>query len=186
MEAALRILLPRMLATDVSFEVYQHQSKDLLLRRLPARLKGYAAFVSSTYRIVVIVDRDDDDATELRARLDSIADAAGFGAQRPLVVNRLAIEELEAWYFGDWAAVRAAFPKVPAEVPKRARYRRPDAIAGGTWEALEQLLQKYGYHKGGLRKTEAARAISEHMVPARNESPSFAALRSTLGSFARE
>jgi hypothetical protein len=26
-----------------------------------------------------------------------------------VVVNRLAIEELEAWYFGDWEAVRAAY-----------------------------------------------------------------------------
>lgn len=81
--------------------------------------------------------------------------------------------------------MRAAYPRVPASIPSQAPYRAPDAIAGGTWEAFERVLQAAGYFRtGGLRKIEAARAIAEHMVFARNTSPSFRALCQALGEMA--
>jgi Domain of unknown function (DUF4276) len=101
------------------------------------------------------------------------------------VLNRIAIEELEAWYFGDWPAVRAAYPRVPSGVPRRARYRIPDAIAGGTWEAFERILQDAGYFPGGLPKIEAAQAIAPHTDPARNTSRSFQVFRDALLAAAR-
>ena len=52
-------------------------------------------------------------------------------------------------------------------------YRDPDAIRGGTWEALERELKRVGYFKGGLGKIEAAKAISAQMDPERNISNSF-------------
>ena len=55
-------------------------------------------------------------------------------------------------------------------------------IRGGTWETFERVLQKAGYFEGGLRKIEAAKTIGPHMVPDRNTSPSFAALRRFLSS----
>ena len=58
------------------------------------------------------------------------------------VVNRVAVEELEAWYFGDWEAVRAAYPRVSANTPQRQGLRDPDGIAGGTWEAFERVMQQ--------------------------------------------
>jgi len=60
-EAALRILLPKMLG-NASFQVYPHSCKDDLLKRLPERLRGYAAWMPNDWRIVVVVDRDDDDS----------------------------------------------------------------------------------------------------------------------------
>lgn len=185
MEAALRVLVPK-LATDVSFEVYPFQCKDDLLARLPQRLKGYASWMPETWRVVVVVDRDDDDCAELKRRLEKMAGEAGLATpsstklKRYVVVNRIAIEELEAWYFGDWEAVRAAYPKVSATVPAKARYRNPDAILGGTWEAFERELQAAGYFAGGLRKIEAARTVAEHMEPSRNTSASFRAFRDAL------
>ncbi|MBI4515416.1 MAG: DUF4276 family protein [Deltaproteobacteria bacterium] len=184
-EVALRLLLPRLLG-GTSFQVYSHQCKDELLQRLPDRLRGYANWLPKTWRIVVIVDRDDDECDDLKARLERMASTAGLttrtkAAGRPYAVaNRLAIEELEAWYFGDWEAVRAAYPRVAATIPSQAKYRDPDAIAGGTWEAFERLLQKIGYFTTGLRKIEAARAITPHMEPARNRSRSFQTLRTAL------
>ena len=65
-------------------------------------------------------------------------------------------------------------------MPSQAKYRDPDAITGGTWEALERLLQKAGYFKTGLRKIEAARSIAAHMDPTRNTSQSFQVFRSAL------
>jgi hypothetical protein len=105
--------------------------------------------------------------------------AAGSG-QRFQVVNRIAIEELQAWFFGDWAAVQAAYPRVPATVPQKAAYRDPDAIAGGTWEALERVMQQAGYFKPRLRKIECARAVTPHMNPTRNRSASFQAFVSAI------
>lgn len=185
MEAALRVLLPRVLG-DLSFGVYSHQGKADLLQRLPARLRGYAAWLPDDYRIVVVVDRDDDDCHELKRRLEMMAGDAGLrsrssaDSQPYQVVNRLAIEELEAWYFGDWDAVRSAYPKVSAAIPSQARYRDPDAILGGTWEAFERVLQRAGYFQTGLRKIEAARAIAEHWRPEVNRSHSFCVFRDVL------
>ncbi|AUX26272.1 uncharacterized protein SOCEGT47_068330 [Sorangium cellulosum] len=53
----------------VSFEIYRHLCKDDLLMRLPARLKGYASWLPSSWRILVIVDVDDDHCVELKRRL---------------------------------------------------------------------------------------------------------------------
>lgn len=186
MEASLRHLLPRMLG-PVSHQIFVHQDKDDLLKVLPERLQGYASWIPEKWRIVVIVDRDDDDCQELKARLDSAATAAGFTtdetqsvSQSRTFVSRLAIEELEAWYFGDWTAVRSVYPRVPKTIPSRARYRDPDAIKGGTWEAFERVLKRAGYFKNGLRKVEASKAIAEQMDPERNTSTSFRKLREVL------
>ena len=130
MEEALRMLLPVLLG-DVSFGVYQYNGKDNLLRKLPDRLRAYAKWLPRDYRIVVLVDRDRDECSQLKLRLEGIAAQAGLttrtrsGGRTYQVVNRLAIEELEAWYFGDWEAVMAAYPRVPANVPRRAKYPRP-------------------------------------------------------------
>ena len=185
METALRILLPRILG-ETSFEVYPYQCKDDLLQRLPERLRGYARWLPPTWRVVVMMDRDDDDCHVLKQRLEQMAKFAGlttrtYTAGQPYaVLNRIVIEELEAWYFGDWDAVRAAYPRASADVPGKSPYRDPDAIAGGTWEALERVLRRRGYFGGGLRKIEAARAIAPHLEPARNRSHSFRVFRDAL------
>lgn len=100
------------------------------------------------------------------------------------VVNRIVVEELEAWYFGDWEAVMAAYPRVPSTVPRQERYRFPDAITGGTWEGFERVLQRAGYFKGGLLKVEAARRIAPHLDPDRSRSPSFRCFCSVLAEIA--
>lgn len=190
MEAALRILLPKVLGST-SFEVYPHPYKDDLLARLPERLRGYATWIPANWRIVVIVDRDDTPCVKLKTQLEKAASAAELTTRsrargKPyVVVNRIAIEELEAWYFGDWEAVRASYPRVPATIPSKTKYRDPDAIAGGTWEALERVLQKAGYFSQGLAKLEAARSIAAHMVPERNTSKSFQVLRRALVELSR-
>lgn len=87
---------------------------------------------------------------------------------------------MEAWFFGDVNALTAAYPGVPATLAKKEKYRDPDAIQGGTWEALERILQRAGYHLGGLSKIEAARAIAKHMTPEHNRSHSFQVFRDAL------
>lgn len=188
MEAALELLLPK-LADELEFQIVRFQCKDDLLKKAPERLRGYASWLPDTWRILVLVDRDDDDCQVLKAELENMAAAAGLRTktaaargQRFQVVNRIAIEELEAWFFGDWQAVRAAYPRVPATIPQKAGFRDPDAIAGGTWEALERVLKQSGYFSTGLRKAELARAIARNMDPDRNGSRSFQAFASAVAA----
>lgn len=96
------------------------------------------------------------------------------------VLIRIAVEELEAWFFGDMEAIGIAYPRARKFLGDKRGLRNPDGISGGTWETLEQILQKAGYHGGGLDKPQAAREISSHMDPTRNRSPSFLTLCSGL------
>lgn len=179
MEAALEQLLPTMLG-GCEFQIIRFQCKDDLLNKAPERLKGYASWLPDTWRILVLVDRDNDDCMMLKARMENMAAAAGLltktvanHGQRFQVANRIAIEELEAWFFGDWLAVLAAYPRIPTALPSKAGFRDPDAIAGGTWEAMERVLKRAGYFSTGLRKVEFARTVAVHMTPERNRSHSF-------------
>jgi len=186
-EQALRVLLPRIIA-DVEFDVRVFQGKPDLLRKLPDRLKGYAPWIGSVDTcLVVLVDRDDDDCLSLKAQLEQMAAAAGLStissaspARRVDVANRIVVEEFEAWFFGDVPALCAAYPRVPSSLGNRAKYRDPDGIRGGTWEALECVLQAYGYHKGGLAKVTAATEIAQHMDVDTNRSRSFQVFRDGL------
>lgn len=187
MEVALQHLLPRLLREGIRAELRQFQCKSELLKQLPQRLAGYAQWLPDTAVVLVLVDRDDEDCLALKAQLDAMARAVGLVPRsdatpkgRFQVINRIAIEELEAWFFGDWPAVCAAYPKMPDTLPRRAGFRDPDAIAGGTWEALERELQRKGHFKQGLRKLELAREVASRMDPARNRSTSFGYLRTAL------
>ena len=186
MEMFLRGLLPRLLGDIATFNVYPSQGKSDLLRNLPARLRGYAAWLPRNWRVVVVVDRDRDRCQDLKRTMEQATAEAGLRRRESgavgnwQVANRIAVEELEAWYFGDWDAVREVYPKVPGAVTDKTAYRNPDEIAGGTWETFERLLQRAGYFASGLRKTEVARALGPHLVPTRNRSRSFASFRDVV------
>lgn len=61
MEAFLGALLPRLLPADRSFLLHPFQGKTDLLGKLQDRLRGYAGWLPDDWRVVVVVDRDDDD-----------------------------------------------------------------------------------------------------------------------------
>lgn len=179
-ELLLHNLLPRIITGEHTYKVITFQGKQDLLKKLKMELRGYQRWISKEFKIIVLVDRDNQDCYELKRDLDTCAIEAGLTTKSQAaddkwfnVVNRIAIEELEAWYFGDPEAVRAAYPRVSANIQHKAPYRNPDNILGGTSEALERLLKAKGYFRNGLRKTELARSISIHMEPLRNRSKSF-------------
>jgi hypothetical protein len=193
-EAVLRIVVPRIigdagLTVDRNLFINYHRfsGKQALLRKLPERLKGYSKYPDELdVRVLVLVDRDDHDCLDLKTNMEGIAISADLttrtstGGNRFSVCNRIVVEELEAWYIGDPKAVVEAYPRVPMTFAQRAVFRNPDAIAGGTWEALERLLQSHGYHTGGLAKVALADAVAPYMDPVRNRSPSFRAFASGL------
>ena len=179
-EETLNAILPKILSGDVGFDVHVFEGKNNLLRELPKRLKGYRQWMPGDWRIIVLIDEDRQDCIQLKAKLEKAAHEAGFRTKaNPTsvgnfqVVNRLAIEELEAWFFGDFEALHAAYPSIPENLQSKAKYRNPDAIRGGTYEALERLLIRKNYYKGRLPKVTVARKIALHMEPSRNRSKSF-------------
>ena len=178
-EEALKAILPKILSNDVTFDFLVFEGKDNLLNNLSARLNGYR-WIPDDWRIIVLVDKDRDDCRELKAKLESAAHEANFVTKSNAtqngtfqVVNRLAIEELEAWFFGDIEALHAAYPRVSKNLQSQAKYRNPDAIKGGTYETLERLLIQKKYFKGRIPKPMVAQNIARHMEPSRNRSKSF-------------
>jgi len=190
MEAFLQAFLPSLLRKDQTFHVVCFQGKKDLLDNLEARLKGYAKWLPSDWRIIVIVDRDDEDCLVLKRQLEDAAHRANLstrtqsGGKTWQVANRLAIEELEAWYFGDWNAVRKAYPRVKKNLSSKKNFRDPDAIRN-TWECFEKILRQHGYFKGGLAKIEAARVIGTHIRPEENTSHSFGVFLRTITEISR-
>jgi hypothetical protein len=184
---ALRSLVPKIVGETASFGLHFFQGKPDLLKKLPERLAGYANWLTDDYRIVVLVDRDNDDCKNLKAQLDEIAAEKGLKTRstsrdkrRFHVMNRIAVEELEAWFLGDVEALSAAYPRVPGTLGKKRGYHDPDAIRGGTWEALERTLRKAGYYSTGMPKIEVARNVAARMDPSRNRSHSFQVFRDGL------
>jgi hypothetical protein len=185
MKETIDALLPgRLEGRDVELKVIDHGSKQSLLRNLPNRMKAYANWPDPGLRILVLVDRDDEDCQDLKRRLEAAASSAGLPTKTApdtnksfKVVNRIVVEELEAWFLGDVPALVAAFPRVSASLGQQARYRDPDAVPGGTWEALRRILIRSGYYAGSrhLPKIEVARRVAPLMVASRNRSRSFRA-----------
>ena len=191
MEAFLEKVLPRLLPNDVGFGITVFEGKNELRKHLLNRLRGFAHGLPPDFRIFVLMDRDSDDCRALKAELEDVAAKARLrtrsqsGGEGWQIVNRIVVEELEAWYFGDWTAVCNAWPRVSPKIPKKKAYRDPDAVAGGTWEAFERILKRHDYFRTGLRKIEAARAVGAHIDPSRNRSRSFIAFRDALAEAVR-
>lgn len=126
-EKALRILVPKIFDTDVHFDIHTFQGKRDLLQSLPSRLKGYRSWLPADWRIVVLIDEDRQDCVELKNKLEQAAQSAGFSTRSTpgadggfQVINRLAVEELEAWFFGDVKAIVSAYPNVSPNIGNKA------------------------------------------------------------------
>ena len=152
-------------------------------------MRGYQRWLPDDYRILVLVDRDRDECRQLKGHLEQIAEDAGFSTRthrdaqgRYQVISRLAIEELEAWFFGDIVALCAAYPGISPTLAQQRGYRDPDAIRGGTEEALLRVLHHAGYYTElkYYPKKEVADAIATCMEPELNRSASFRRLCNAL------
>ena len=106
---ALESLVPR-IAPGVTFALHPYRGIEHLLGKLPDRLKGLARTYAHTaaWAAVVLVDEDRVDCLDRKATLDAAAAGAGLvtrtrwreeNLDRYHVVNRLAVEEVEAWFW---------------------------------------------------------------------------------------
>jgi len=129
-EVMLNNLLPRLLLPDTSFAIRIFQGKQDLLKNLPIRLRGYKKWLPVDHKIVVLVDRDNDDCYRLKRKLDEIARDAQLVTKSSVgrfeffqVMNRIVIVELESWFFGDRHAIKDC---VSSDLPKFCEQAKGD------------------------------------------------------------
>ena len=155
-------------------------AKRMLLDQLPRLLQGYGKTVGID-AVVVVLDTDNRECsaflTELKSLLANCKPA-------PHTLFRLAIEETEAWYFGDKQSILQAYPRAKRDVI--GRYTQ-DSVCG-TWELLADAvypggsaaIKKTGWPLPGQIKHEWAERITPFMDIDQNTSPSFIKLRDGL------
>lgn len=155
-------------------------AKRILLDQLPRLLQGYGK-TPGIDAVVVVLDTDRRNCTEFLKELGAVAERCN---PAPHTVFRLAIEEMEAWYLGDRAALLKAFPRAKREVLDR--YVQ-DSVCG-TWELLADAvyaggtaaIKKAGWPLPGQLKQEWAEKIGPFMSLHQNASPSFGKFRDGL------
>ncbi len=155
-------------------------AKRILLDQLPKLLRGYGKNPGID-AVVVVLDTDKRDCVAFLAELKAVADVCN---PAPDTLFRLAIEEMEAWYFGDQDALLAAYPRAKRDV--LVKYIQDSTC--GTWELLADAvyaggsaaIKKAGWPLPGQVKHEWAKKIGPLMDPGRNISPSFIKLRDRL------
>jgi len=200
-KTALEILLPKILDGRHTVEVHSYKGigripkglkatsdprKRILLDRLPKLLSGFGEKFSSypsDYLAAVIVVCDLDSRRlqpflhELQACLDTCNPA-------PMTRFCIAIEEGEAWFFGDIPAIKRAYPKAKDKI---LNSYVNDSICG-TWEQLADAitpggakkLLKQGWVAVGAEKSQWSAAITPHMDIESNKSPSFIHFRDKI------
>lgn len=155
-------------------------AKRILLDQLPKLLRGYGK-TPGIDAVVVVLDSDRRNCVDFLAELKNLA--AGCHPT-PNTLFRIAIEEMEAWYFGDRQALTTAYPKAKIDVLNR--YAQ-DSVCG-TWELLADAIypggsaasKKAGWPLPGQVKHEWAGKIGPLLDLDRNVSPSFGKLRDGL------
>lgn len=157
MKELLDRILPRILPEGVDFKTIPHAGKRDLELSLPRKLR---AWNEPDVAFVVVHDQDSNDCVELKRELQGIC--AMSGRQ---VLIRIACRELEAWYWGDLAAVSEAYGVDLKHLAAKSKYRNPDSI-----DHPKKELKRYLPQMGQI---EGARRIALHMNLERNTSRSF-------------
>ena len=200
-KTALEILIPKIISTEQhTFNIHSYQGighkvpkdlkstsdakKRILLDRLPKIVQGWGKTLSDpdySFVLIAICVLDNRCLSTFRRELLDLVDKCN---PKPKTQFCIAIEEGEAWYLGDLAAVKAAYPRAKEAV---LNSYTNDSICG-TWEKLadavfsggKQKLSKQGGQAIGLEKTNWANNIPPHMDVDNNMPPSFCYFRDKL------
>ena len=158
MKALLEGLLPRLLP-GLPFLCIPHEGKRDLEKSIPRKLRAWR---EPGVRFIVVRDNDGGDCQSLKRKFQEICTESG----RPDTLVRIAVQELEAWYFGDPLAIAMAFGKEDLKTLKsKAKYRNPDTIYQPSKE-LAKLVPEF-------QKITGARQMAAHLSRTRNTSRSF-------------
>ena len=152
MEHLLRGLLPRIVPNGiegVNWQLIPHSGKSDLEASIPRKLRAWR---EPEARFFVIRDQDSADCARVKKKLRTLTREGGH----PESVIRIACRELEAWYFGDLAALAQAYgrPEI-AELGRKSSFRIPDEVSNPSDE-LEKRIADFG-------KTDAARRMGARL-----------------------
>lgn len=161
--------------SEHTWKTHPHRGKQDMIRQLPKKLRAYANFLpamyrNGDYRIIVIVDKDEQDCVPLKTKILNAAHEVGLHTK---TIVRIAVCELESWYLGDAIALEKAFPRLSRQrIGRKATFRNPDARPDPTAD-LQRLLEAEKY--GAYLKLAHSRLISGHLdlEPGVNRSHSF-------------
>jgi len=159
MKYLLDSLLPRILPKDVEFQTIPHSGKRTLEVSIPRKLRGWNE--PGEIKFVIVHDQDTKDCIVLKNHLLQLCK----DSTRPVLI-RIACQELEAWYLGDFHALSIAYnkPKLLA-IGKKNKYRFPDKIPAPK-EALKKIVPEY-------QQIQGAKIIAPLMDINNNASVSF-------------
>ena len=130
-------LLPRILPAEVQVTYIVHDGKTALEASLVNKLKHWGPIRDE--RFVVVRDQDLEDCRDVRSRLLAKCREGG----QPDALVRVACRELEAWYFGDLAAVERVYGVGGlVKLQGKANYRDPDLIPSPSRE-LALLVPRF-------------------------------------------
>lgn len=107
-----------------------------LLDQLPAKLRGYGRFMNEDFLVLVLIDADNDNPTELHERLNEML--ANITIRPPRVLFRIAVEETESWFLADRNALKKGIPKTNLALLQNIE---ADQIVGA-WEKIAESIGK--------------------------------------------
>lgn len=170
MKSLLDGLLPR-LFPRLSFQCIPHEGKKDLEKSIPRKLRAWR---EPGVRFCVVRDNDGADCQAIKHHLVELCRQGN----RPDSVVRIACQELEAWYFGEPAAIARAYRRDDLlAIERQAKYREPDSMATPS-STLAQLVPEF-------QKVSGAHRMGQHLGRV-NRSPSFRALIAAIDRFAAE
>ena len=162
MKELLEGLLPRIMP-ELSFTCIPHEGKQDLEKSIPRKLRAWNVPGDV---FVIIRDQDSGDCKDIKRKIAGICLECGTGRKYHI---RIACHELEAWYFGEPAAIARAFNNDKlAKIGRKKPYRIPDAIKQPSKE-LAKLIPEF-------QKVSGAKRMAQHLSREGNESRSFQVL----------
>ena len=202
---ALDVLIPKIIGDQHTFKVHPYKGigyipkkfnkvsnikKHQLLNQLPKLLRGYGNTFSGyefnfPVSVIVVCDLDDKCLKAFRRELFDVLDSCN---PQPVTRFCVAIEEGEAWFLGDLAAVKAAYPNAKDYVLNSyvndSICRTWEILADAIYPGGSNRLKKMGWQGVGREKSNWSEKITPCMDVENNSSPSFCYFRGKVRELA--
>lgn len=158
MKALLDGLLPRAFP-DMQFQCVPHEGKQDLEKSIPRKLRAWR---EPGVHFVVLRDNDSGDCIALKEHL---VDLCREGRREDTLV-RIVCQELEAWYFGEPAAIAKVYGNEKVQnIGRKTAFNNPDAIMKPS-QKMRDLVPAF-------QKISGARQMAQVMSLEGNTSRSF-------------
>ncbi|GHV08569.1 hypothetical protein AGMMS50229_17190 [Campylobacterota bacterium] len=163
MAVFLQGLLPRLfsMVDREHFLCIAHEGKSDLEKSIPKKLRTFRN-QNQDDRFMIVRDNDGANCQIIKQRLLSLCSAA----QSNDVLVRIACQELESWYLGDFSALEKVYGKCSVKEKTKKRFtKNPDAINSPSNE-LRRMFKSF-------EKIGCARELSQLLTEENNTSHSF-------------